>query len=109
MFVGAQLVDNKSKPSYKYNDGDEINIVHPYFDNPDHYEWTDSELQILIQSKNGSAKGQFSIELFGLAEPLMNELRAQQIRFEELRLNIRFLTKTNKLVHKAIDYKLVSS
>lgn len=83
-----------------------FNIVHPYFDNPeDHYEWTDNELQILIQSKNGSAKGQFSIELFELAAPLMNEFRAQQIRFEELKAQYPLSIQDEELVCETVDYK----
>jgi len=52
-------------------------IVHPYLDDPDlHYDWTDQDDKILIQVKNGSEKGQKSIEMFELDSEGKSEMRA---------------------------------
>lgn len=62
----------------------EFNIVHPYFDDPnEHYNWDDNNIEILISVKNNSNKAINSIDLFDLDTPMMSELRAQQIRFDE--------------------------
>ena len=77
----------------------EFNIVHPYFHDPDdHYEWTDNTIEVLIQVKNGSAKGLKSIDLFELDTPKMNELRAQQIRFEEVKSRFKLSQKDESLL-----------
>lgn len=79
-------------------------IVHPYFDNPNtHFDWADNQLEILIQVKDNSTKGLNSIELFGLATPMMNELRAQQVRFEELKHTYTLSQKDEGLVNKILN------
>jgi uncharacterized protein (TIGR02646 family) len=81
----------------------EFNIVHPYFHNPDdHYEWTDNNIEVLIQVKNSSAKGLNSINLFELDTPKMNELRAQQIRFEELKNKFQLSQADENLLQSII-------
>ena len=63
----------------------DFTIVHPYFDDPnEHFEWDDNQIQILISIRNGSDKARASIELFDLASPKMSELRAQDVRYDEL-------------------------
>lgn len=81
-------------------------LVHPYFDNPnDHYEWTDNLLEILIQAKNNSPKGLFSIDLFDLASPRMNELRAQEVIYEKLKLKWHLSIEGQILINNILDYK----
>jgi uncharacterized protein (TIGR02646 family) len=81
----------------------QFNLVHPYFDDPnDHYEWTDNNLEILIQVKNNSQKAEFSIDMFKLATPEMNEHRAMQIRFEQLKANTPLATADEQLIDDAI-------
>ncbi|WP_452225800.1 HNH endonuclease [Lacinutrix cladophorae] len=82
----------------------EFNIVHPYFHDPnDHYEWTDNNIEVLIQVKNGSSKGLNSINLFELDTPKMNELRAQQIRFEELKNTYQLSQADEDLLDEIIN------
>ena len=64
----------------------EFLLVHPYLDNPEeHYEWTDNTVELLIQVRDDSPKAIFSIAMFELDTPEMNEHRAAQLRFEELK------------------------
>jgi len=84
----------------------EFDIVHPYFDNPnDHFEWTDNQIELLIQVKNNSTKGTNSIKLFKLDSPLMNELRAQQIRFEEFKISNTISQQDEDLINTILNYK----
>jgi uncharacterized protein (TIGR02646 family) len=84
----------------------EFNLVHPYFDNPDeHYKWTDNATQILIQIKNNSTKAVFSIEMFGLDTPEMNEHRASQVRFDELKNSMPLSIGDERLLFDTINHK----
>ena len=81
-------------------------IVHPYFDIPDqHFEWTDEEIEILIQVRDDSPKGKFSMKMFELDTPIMNELRAQQVRHEQLKAQRSLSIGDQKLIDDAINYK----
>ncbi len=84
----------------------EFALVHPYFDNPEeHYQWTDNHTTILIQIRNNSPKALFSINVFKLDTPEMNEHRARQIRFNEIK-NLYPLSKGDeKLINNALEYK----
>lgn len=65
----------------------EFNILHPYFDDPSlYYDWDDQGIEILISINTDHPdhqKALNSMALFDLDTPKMNELRAQQVRFEE--------------------------
>lgn len=81
----------------------EFNIVHPYFDDPDdHYEWTDNHTEVLIQVKNNSKKAKLSIEMFGLDSLKMNEHRAMEIRFQEIKNNLPLSKKDEDLITKIL-------
>jgi uncharacterized protein (TIGR02646 family) len=57
----------------------EFLLIHPYFDDPDdHIQWIedDENDQVLIQVRNDSTKGIFSIDMFELDSIGMSELRA---------------------------------
>lgn len=85
----------------------EFLLVHPYLDNPDnHYEWTDNTCEVLIQIRNGSEKARFSIEMFQLDSPIMNELRASQIRMEELKRLQPLSAPDNQLLEQTLEYKM---
>jgi uncharacterized protein (TIGR02646 family) len=61
-------------------------LVHPYFDDPNqHYEWTDNQIEILIQVKDKSPKGSFSIKMFGLNTTAMTEARSKQVMFDKFK------------------------
>lgn len=80
-------------------------LVHPYFDDPnDHYEWTDNHTEILIQIKNNSPKGQFSITMFKLDTPEMNELRAAQVRHDELMAKYPIQAQDEQLINQTMDF-----
>lgn len=86
--------------------GCEFLLVHPYLDDPNqHYEWTDNEIELLIQVRNNSPKALFSIKMFGLDEPRMNELRAQQVRFEERKIARPLSNQDQQLLDTALNYK----
>jgi uncharacterized protein (UPF0128 family) len=54
--------------------------VHPYFDTPDdHFDWIPDGHKILISYK--TAKGQNSIEMFGLDNEIHNEARAKEVLY----------------------------
>lgn len=73
-------------------------LVHPYLDNPDdHYEWADKDTEILIQVKNNSSKGAFSIKMFTLDSVPMSELRASQVRMDELKVK-KALSKSDEIL-----------
>lgn len=81
-------------------------LVHPYFDDPNlHYEWTDNRLELLIQVRNNSPKGLFSINLFELDTPAMNEHRARQVRFEELANTIPLSVQDEQLLNDTLEFK----
>lgn len=81
-------------------------LVHPYFDDPaDHYEWTDNDIEILIQVKNGSTQGLFSINMFGLDSPEMNEQRAAQVAHEKKKLEQALSVQDESLVNRTMEYK----
>ena len=83
-----------------------FNLVHPYFDDPeDHYEWTDNHLEVLIQVKDDSPKAIFSIEMFKLDTPEMNEHRAAQIRFDELKINMPLNVDDETLLNSAVIFQ----
>lgn len=74
-------------------------IVHPYFDDPDdHYDWID---EVVIQVRNNSAQGRFSIDLFDLDSPTMTSFRAKQKR-NELIDNQYPLTPADELIMNQI-------
>ncbi|MFA7290552.1 MAG: hypothetical protein WC055_16890 [Melioribacteraceae bacterium] len=80
-------------------------IVHPYLDDPSiHYEWTDNHVELLIQVKDNSPKGLFSVNLFGLDTPTMNELRAQQVRFEEMKAAMPLSNDDQILLNETMTY-----
>jgi uncharacterized protein (TIGR02646 family) len=82
----------------------EFNIVHPYFDDPDdHYEWTDNNVEVLIQVKNNSSKAKLSIEMFGLDSLKMNEHRAMKIRFQELKNNLPLPMEDEELIKRIVE------
>jgi hypothetical protein len=82
----------------------EFNIVHPYFDDPDdHYEWTDNHVEVLIQVKNNSEKAKLSIEMFGLDTLQMNEHRAKEIRFQEIKNNLPLDRKDEELIKRIVE------
>lgn len=84
----------------------EFLLVHPYFDDPNlHYEWTDNAVEILIQVRNNSAKGLFSITMFGLDTPQMNEARAAQVRIEELKAAKPLSVADEQLLNDTLNYK----
>ncbi|KUO58580.1 hypothetical protein APF79_14035 [bacterium BRH_c32] len=84
----------------------EFLLVHPYFDNPvDHYEWTDSDIEILIQVKNNSSKASFSIKMFGLDTTEMSELRAAQVSYEKKKLEQTLSVNDEDLVKRTMEYK----
>lgn len=81
-------------------------LVHPYFDDPNtHYQWTDNVVELLIQVRNNSAKGLFSINMFGLDTPIMNELRAAQVRHSELRAARPLSIPDEQLLIDTLEYK----
>lgn len=83
----------------------EFNLVHPYLDDPEeHYEWTDNRLELLIQIRNNSAKAKFSIEMFKLDTLEMNEHRAKQIRYEELKAEMKLNNADQQLLESAVDF-----
>ena len=84
----------------------EFLLVHPYFDEPNlHYEWTDNHIEILIQVRDDSPKGLFSINMFELDTPIMNELRAQHVRFEELKTKRPLSDANQELLDDALKHK----
>lgn len=81
-------------------------LVHPYFDDPNlHYEWTDNNIELLIQVRNNSPQGIFSIDLFGLDTPVMNELRAAQVRHEELKAEKPLSDQDEQLLNDTLEFK----
>lgn len=83
----------------------EFLLVHPYFDDPDdHYEWTDNQVEILIQVKNNSPKGSFSIAMFKLDTLEMNEQRAAQVRYDELKATYPIPIQDEQLVNQTMDF-----
>lgn len=97
-----QSISNKNK-TYKKCD---FLLVHPYFDDPDtHYEWTDNNIELLIQVRNNSSKGLFSINMFELDTPKMNELRASQFRHSELKIARHLSIQDEELLAKTLEFK----
>jgi uncharacterized protein (TIGR02646 family) len=81
-----------------------FNIVHPYLDDPEeHYDWTDKEIELLIQVKNDSPQGKKSIEIFGLDNPNMSELRAGEIRHSQLKAKYALLPADEFLLEAALS------
>lgn len=84
----------------------EFKIVHPYFDDPqDHYDWTDNTIEILIQVKDESEKAINTIEMFKLDTPEMNEHRAKEIRFEQIKSQYRISKNNEDLIEKVNENK----
>jgi uncharacterized protein (TIGR02646 family) len=98
-----QTIDKKHKIYFRCT----FLIVHPYFDDPiSHFEWTDNDIELLIQVRNNSPKGFKSIEMFGLDTPIMSELRAGQVRHEE-RKALRPLTDPDgQLLNDILNFKI---
>jgi len=97
-----ETISNKTK-TYKKCD---FLLVHPYFDDPNtHYEWTDNVVELLIQVRDNSPKGLFSINMFGLATPTMNELRAAQVRYAELKAARPLSIPDEQLLTDTLEYK----
>ena len=68
-------------PSYRRS---KFNIVHPFFDDPaEHLDFGLDEKAILVSVKNGSAKGQRTIELFNLMDPERAKQRAKDLMFDD--------------------------
>ncbi len=82
----------------------EFSIVHPYFDNPDdHFEWDDKNTTILISVKNNSERALNTLKIFKLDTTVMNELRAQQVRFDELKRQYQLTSNDEDLIRGAIN------
>jgi uncharacterized protein (TIGR02646 family) len=97
-----ETINNKAKTYKRCN----FLLVHPYFDDPnDHYEWTDNVVELLIQVRNSSPKGLFSINMFGLDTPTMNELRAAQVRHAELKAARPLSIADEQLLNDTLEYK----
>lgn len=80
-----------------------FNIVHPYLDDPnDHFSWDDGHIKILISINNNSPKGTKSINVFGLDTVKMSELRAQQVRFDEMKMQYELNQQDNDLVEEIL-------
>lgn len=76
----VDTVDVKA-PSYRRTT---FNIVHPFFDDPsEHLNFELDEKAILISAKNGSAKGERTIELFNLMDPERAKQRAKDLLFDD--------------------------
>lgn len=59
-------------------------IVHPFFDDPaDHLNFGVADRAILINPKNGSAKGAETIKLFNLMEPERAKERAKDVLLDD--------------------------
>jgi uncharacterized protein (TIGR02646 family) len=59
-------------------------IVHPFLDDPaDHLEFGLDDKSILINAKNGSAKGAATIEMFNLMEPERAKERAKDLLLDD--------------------------
>lgn len=100
---GQKEVVNKRANTYE---DCEFLLVHPYFDDPDlHFEWTDNHIQILIQAKDGSPKGLFSIEMFELCSPKMSMHRAQQVRYDEMIASMPLTKEDQKSTMDVMKYK----
>lgn len=81
-------------------------LVHPYFDDPeDHYNWTDAGDKVLIQEKNGSTKGRFSISMFSLDSPEMSLQRAAFSALETLKKAKPISQVDEELVVATMNYK----
>ncbi len=94
-----------SKKTKTYKNCDFL-LVHPYFDDPNiHYQWTDNVVELLIQARDNSDKGLFSIKMFGLDTPIMNELRAAQIRHSELRAARQLAIPDEQILTDTLQYK----
>jgi len=97
-----QSISKKSKTYKKCH----FFLVHPYFDDPNtHYEWTDNFVELLIQVKDNSPKGLFSINMFGLDTPIMNELRAAQVRHAELKAARPLSIADEQLLNNTLEFK----
>ena len=68
-------------PSYRRST---FNIVHPFLDDPaEHLNFGLDEKAILVSAKNGSPKGDRTIELFNLMDPERAKQRAKDLMFDE--------------------------
>jgi len=100
----TQTIDKK----YKIYSRCTFLIVHPYFDDPiTHYEWTDYETELLIQVRNNSPKGLFSIKLFELDSPKMNLHRAKQIIFEKFKSQCPLSDENQQLLNNTLIFKTI--
>lgn len=79
-------------------------LVHPYFDDPSlHYEWIANDKKIII--KGVSAKGLYSIGIFGLDEPKMTELRGKKVIADIVIANTTTPQIDDTLIQSIINYK----
>ncbi len=68
-------------PSYRRST---FNIVHPILDDPaDHLDFKLDEKAILVSAKNGSPKGDRTINLFNLMDPERAKQRAKDVMFDD--------------------------
>lgn len=82
-------------------------IVHPYFDDPDlHYDWTENEDKILIQEKEDSEKGKYSIAMFSLDSQEMSELRAAVVYYEKRKKEKPLNEDDISLISETLEYSL---
>lgn len=71
-----------------------FNIVHPFFDDPsDHLNFNLDAKAILISTRNDSAKGQRTIDLFNLMDPERAKQRAKDLMFDDDVDHLHGLTK----------------
>ncbi len=79
-------------------------LVHPYFDDPSiHYGWIANDKKIII--KGVSAKGLYSISIFGLDEPKMTELRGKKVIADIVIANTTTPQIDDTLIQSIINYK----
>ncbi|WP_209366715.1 retron system putative HNH endonuclease [Priestia megaterium] len=78
----------------------EFNIVHPYFDDPNHhFDWVPNGKEVLISYK--STKGEKSIEIFKLDDNAHNEARARILLYDYFKTE----PDIEELLKKALDYR----
>lgn len=68
--------------------------MHPFFDDPsDHLNFNLDAKAILISTRNDSAKGQRTIDLFNLMDPERAKQRAKDLMFDDDVDHLHGLTK----------------
>jgi uncharacterized protein (TIGR02646 family) len=79
-------------------------LVHPYFDDPNHhYEWVDQDCCVLINAKNDSEKGLFSIKMFDLDSIYMSELRMSNKLLNNMKNSKPLSQKDEDLLNQILD------